>query len=56
MEEKESLEERVKKFERMEIPGQPIAMHMGTLYLMKDLWQEVQRLRQKVEEMEDKDA
>jgi len=39
-----SLEERVLAFQRLELPGQPIGMHMGTSYLVNDLWKEVQHL------------
>ena len=40
------LEERVYKFQTGELPGQPMSMHMGTSYLVNDLWKEVKRLRQ----------
>ena len=39
------LEERVYKFQTGELPGQPMSMHMVTLYLVNDLWQEIKRLR-----------
>ena len=39
------LEERVYKFQTGELPGQPMSMHMGTSYLVNDLWKEVKRLR-----------
>jgi hypothetical protein len=42
---KDSLEERVRQFQMMKLPGQPMGMHMGTAYLINDLWREVQRLR-----------
>lgn len=32
------LKRRVEQFGRFELPGQPIAMHMGTSYLIGDLW------------------
>lgn len=41
----EDLETRVKQFRSMSLPGQPIGMHMGTAYLINDLWSEVQFLR-----------
>lgn len=44
MSEKMTLEERVIAFKRMELPGQPMGMHMGTSYLVDDLWREIQRL------------
>jgi len=43
------LESRVRKFHAMELPGQPMVMHMGTIYLVSDLWTEVQRLRAQLE-------
>ena len=48
-EEKKSLEERVTAFNMMELPGQPRFMHMGTSYLVNDLWQEIQRLQREVD-------
>lgn len=42
----EDLKDRYEKWQRMELPGQPPAMHMGTCYLMNDLWHEIQRLRE----------
>ena len=41
----DELEERVRKFNSLSLPGQPMGMHMGTSYLVNDLWREVQRLR-----------
>lgn len=38
------LKERVALFERMELPGQIKMMHMGTAYLVGDLWRMVQSL------------
>jgi len=45
MTEREDLETRVNQFICMELPGQPRAMHMGTSYLVNDMWKEIQRLR-----------
>jgi len=42
----DDLEDRVKKFNSMALPGQPMMMHMGTNYLVNDLWREVTRLRE----------
>jgi len=39
------LNERMQQFNRRELPGQPRGMHMGTAYLINDLWTEVQRLQ-----------
>lgn len=44
----DDLEERVEKFFMLMLPGQPMGMHMGTSYLVNDLWREVQRLREEV--------
>lgn len=43
---KDSLEERVIKFLALELPGQQPFMHMGTGYLVSDLWREVVRLKE----------
>ncbi len=40
------LEDRVKKFNLMELPGQPQGMHMGTMYLVADLWRELSEVPQ----------
>lgn len=42
----DDLKDRVQKFQAMELPGQPMGMHMGTMYLVNDLWREVRRLRE----------
>jgi len=47
-EEKKPLKERVEAFNMMELPGQPRMMHMGTSYLVNDLWREVERLREEI--------
>lgn len=41
----DNLEERVNKFNSTQLPGQPIAVHIGIYYLVNDLWREVQKLR-----------
>lgn len=41
---KPSLKERVEQFSMLQLPGQPMAMHMGTSYLVNDLWRRVQEL------------
>ena len=45
------LETRVYKFEMMELPGQPRIMHMGTAYLVMDLWRAVKKLRKQLKEV-----
>lgn len=40
----DSLEDRLRAFDLLELSGQPQGMHMGTSYLMHDLWNEIQRL------------
>lgn len=52
---KPSLEERVKLFNSLSLPGQPMMMHMGTSYLVKDLWDEVERLRKLVPQTSESD-
>jgi hypothetical protein len=41
----DDLKERVEKFQALELPGQPMMVHMGTFNLVLDLWREVERLR-----------
>lgn len=41
----DDLQERVEQFMMLRLPGQPMGMHMGTSYLVSDLWREVQQLR-----------
>lgn len=40
------LETRVEQFAMLELPGQPRGMHMGTSYLVEDLWRELKKARQ----------
>ena len=44
----EDLGTRVQQFNSLQLPGQPMGMHMGTSYLVNDLWHEVQRLREEL--------
>ena len=39
------LKERISKFDMLQLPGQPQGMHMGTAYLIGDLWSEFQKFR-----------
>jgi len=39
------LEKRVNQFNMLQLPGQPIGVHMGTSYLISDLWRELQTLQ-----------
>jgi hypothetical protein len=41
----EALLDRANQFRRMRLPGQPMGMHMGTLYLVNDLSAAVATLR-----------
>lgn len=41
----DDLQERVNCFNMLALPGQPQGMHMGTSYLIGDLWSELQRYR-----------
>lgn len=47
---RDDLENRVEQFRCLELPGQPMAMHMGTSRLVSDLWNEVERLRAQLEQ------
>ena len=38
------LEDRINKFHMLQLPGQPMGMHMGTSYLVNDLWHEFERV------------
>ena len=40
----DDLSERVLAFKLMELPGQPRLIHLGTNYLVSDLWRAVQAL------------
>ena len=37
------LKKRVDDFNSLRLPGQPFGMHMGTSYLVNDLWKEIQK-------------
>ena len=50
-EEETSFEERVHQFNTLKLPGQPMSMHMGTSYLVNDLWGEVQKLRKERDQL-----
>lgn len=45
MSENDDLKERVQQFQTLRLPGQGMSMHMGTSYLVSDLWREVTKLR-----------
>lgn len=45
MSDKRDVLERAADFACLKLPGQPLAMHMGTSYLVHDLAAEVRRLR-----------
>ena len=47
------LKDRVEKFLCLELPGQPMGMHMGTFYLVQDLWKEVKERRADVARLQD---
>jgi len=50
MTQSDDLKNRVENFNCLELPGQPMGMHMGTSQLVNDLWREVLRLRQLADE------
>jgi len=45
----DDLENRVGQYRRNQLPGQPSGCHMGTSYLIDDLWSEIERLREEAE-------
>jgi len=51
MPEKLSLKERVEQFHLMQLPGQPMMMHMGTSYLVQDLWSTLKNLADEIDEL-----
>lgn len=42
------LKERVLKFQMLELPGQPMGMHMGTMYLVGDLMRTVEEFADEI--------
>ncbi|CDO34089.1 hypothetical protein [Novosphingobium sp. KN65.2] len=52
----ETLRDRVNQFQRIELPGQPMMMHMGTNYLVRDLWAAVSDLLSTNEQMAERVA
>lgn len=52
----DSLKDRVEQFMMLKLPGQPMMMHMGTSYLVQDLWYEVKRLQKELDAFLTKDA
>lgn len=44
----QALKERKMQFDMLELPGQPMGMHMGTAYLMGDLMRMVEKLYEEV--------
>ena len=40
----DELNERVMQFKMLQLPGQPQSLHMGTAYLVNDLWRAVEKL------------
>ncbi len=54
--EKPSLEERVQQFNSLRLPGQPMGMHMGTSYLVNDLWRALKEANDRAERLLDSEA
>ena len=56
----EDLKKRVDDFNSLRLPGQPFGMHMGTSYLVNDLWEDIQKrdneLRKLVDEWRNDDS
>ena len=48
MSEKLPLENRTQVFLSLDLPGQLPVVHLGTLYLVLDLWEEVKKLRAEI--------
>ena len=48
----DSLALRVEQFKCLELPGQPQSMHMGTMYLVDELWRELTATRIRITELE----
>ena len=46
-----ALKDKVFQFNVGELPGQPIGRHMGTYYLVNELYEEVERLTAQVEHL-----
>lgn len=51
----DQLKDRVDQFNTMKLPGQPMGVHMGTSYLVNDLWREVQKLRKELADCQGRD-
>jgi hypothetical protein len=51
MSDKPSLKTRVNQFLTMQLPGQPMMMHMGTSYLVQDLWNTLNNLADEIDEL-----
>jgi hypothetical protein len=48
----DDLADRVTQFQCMELPGQPQMAHMGTTYLVMDLWRALRAERERAEKAE----
>lgn len=44
----DDLRKRVNQYSMLQLPGQPGMMHMGTSYLVNDLWSEFEKLRSSI--------
>ena len=49
----DNLKERIMQFRTLSLPGQPMGMHMGTSYLVEDLWRAVKELKEQVDAKRD---
>lgn len=49
MDDEIDLATRVKQFNLMELPGQPRIMHMGTSYLVNDLYNTIRKLNKEID-------
>jgi hypothetical protein len=48
------LEERVRQYNTLSLPGQPMSCHMGTSYLIGDLMRKIKELEAEIEELHSK--
>ena len=46
----QDLKQKVQDFNMLKLPGQPMMMHMGTSYLVNDLWKRIAELGEAIEE------
>ena len=50
-EKQEELNTRRRDFSLLQLPGQPMMMHMGTSHLIDDLWNEIVKLQEELDKL-----